>query len=260
MTSAEVEIAVLGPVTIRGAVRPFRRSASLELVVYLAFHRPGARHAEWALAIWPDRPVSLPTVHSTCSDARRALGRSADGSEHLPRGGGLLRLGGGVGTDVDRFSSLAASDDPDHLTEAMTLIRGPLFAGLRRTDWAVFDGTMFDIEWLVVHTALRGAEAFVGCGRGAEAEWMVRQALIVSPYDERLYRALLRATAAQGNRVGLRSAMAQLRTLAGEAVPRRARARGGWESAGDCLHPDTNALYRDLLGGSPVAGGHPARL
>ena len=48
---------------------------------------------------------------------------------------------------------------------------------------------------------------------------MVRQALHVSPYDERLYRALLAATAAQGNRVRLRSAMAQLLTLAGEASP-----------------------------------------
>ena len=47
---------------------------------------------------------------------------------------------------------------------------------------------------------------------------MVRQALQVSPYDERLYRALLIATAAQGNRVRLHSAMAQLRTLAGEAA------------------------------------------
>ena len=44
---------------------------------------------------------------------------------------------------------------------------------------------------------------FVRLGCGDEAEWMVRQALQVSPYDERLYRALLVATAAQGNRVRL---------------------------------------------------------
>ena len=46
---------------------------------------------------------------------------------------------------------------------------------------------------------------------------MIRRALQVSPYDERLYRALLVATAAQGNRVRLHAAMAQLLTLAGEA-------------------------------------------
>ena len=60
---------------------------------------------------------------------------------------------------------------------------------------------------------------------------MVRQALQVSPYDERLYRALLRATAAQGNRVRLHAAMAQLRTLAGEAG-RRAGTQAGADAAG----------------------------
>ena len=49
------------------------------LVVYLAFHRNGVRHGEWSLALWPDRPVSLATVHSTASDARRALGRARPG-------------------------------------------------------------------------------------------------------------------------------------------------------------------------------------
>ena len=140
----------------------------------------------------------------------------------------------------------------------MRLVRGPLFAGLRRTDWAVFDGTQSEIEALVVRTALRGADAFVRLGCGDEAEWMVRRALQVSPYDERLYRALLVATAAQGNRVRLRAAMAQLLTLAGEAA--RPPARTPVQAPADCLHPETTALYRDLLRGSPAAGGHPARL
>jgi DNA-binding SARP family transcriptional activator len=256
-----VEVAVLGPVTVRGAAQPFHRSAALDLVVYLAFHRGGVRHAEWALAMWPDRPVSLPTVHSTSSDARRALGRAADGTALLPRGT-ELRLGESVTTDVERFASLAASDEPHQLLRAMGLVRGPLFAGLRRVDWAVFDGTQSDVEALVVRNALRGADAFVGRGQGAQAEWMVRRALIVSPYDERLYRALLRATAAQGNRVGLRSTMAQLRTLAGEAErprPRTPEPRLDGVTA-DCLHPQTTGLYRDLLGGLPADGGHPARL
>ncbi len=140
----------------------------------------------------------------------------------------------------------------------MRLVRGPLFAGLQRTDWAVFDGIQAEIESLVVRTALRGADAFVGLGCADEAEWMVRQALQVSPYDERLYRALLTATAAQGNRVRLRSAMAHLLTLAGEP----AGPPGGTpvRVPTDCLHPETTALYRDLLSCAPAAGGHPSRL
>jgi len=257
MTDDAVEVAVLGPVVVRGAAGPFRRSAARELVVYLAFHRGGVRHAEWSLAIWPERPVSLSTAHSTSCDARRALGRDSQGCPHLPRGVDL-RLGDSVTTDVERFASLAAADDPHQLLGAMRLVRGPLFAGLHRTDWAVFDGTHSDIEALVVRTALRGADAFVQLGCGEEAEWMVRQALHLSPYDERLYRALLVATAAQDNRAQLHSAMAQLRTLAGEAA--RPPARTAWHAPSDCLHPATTALYRDLLLGSPAAGGHPARL
>jgi len=256
-----VEIAVLGPVTVRGGAEPFRRAASLELVVYLAFHRGGVRHAEWALALWPDQPVALPTVHSTASDARRALGRGADGVPRLPRGA-RLRVGDSVTTDVERFASLAESGDPRLLVEAMRLVRGPLFDGLRRSDWAVFDGTQARIESLVACTALRGAAQLVRCGRGGNATWVVRQALRVSPYDERLYRALLRATAAEGNRVGLRSAMAELLTLAGDPgrPPRVPETAGGDDARLACLHPETTALYRGLLQGSPAAGGHPARL
>ena len=252
-----VEVAVLGPAVVRGAAGQFHRSAALELVVYLAFHRHGVRHAEWALAIWPERPVSLATVHSTASDARRALGRASDGALHLPRGVDL-RLRGSVTTDAERFASLAGSDHPDRLLEAMRLVRGPLFAGLQRTDWAVFDGTQAEIESLVVRTALRGVDAFVGLGCADEAEWMVRRALHVSPYDERLYRALLTATAAQGNRVRLHSAMAQLLTLAGEAESPQAGTPA--RAPTDCLHPQTTALYRDLLRWSPATGGHPSRL
>jgi DNA-binding SARP family transcriptional activator len=257
VTHDGVEVAVLGPVVVHGAAAPFHRSAARELVVYLSFHRHGVRHGEWSLALWPERPVSLSTAHSTSSDARRALGRDVAGRPHLPRGV-ELRLGDSVTTDVERFASLATADDPDRLLGAMHLIRGPLFGGLRRTDWAVFDGTQPDIEDMVVGTALRGADALVELGRGDEASWVVRQALHVSPYDERLYRALLVATAAQDNRVGLHAAMAQLRTLAGEGSCLPARTVG--HAAMDGLHPATTALFRDLLHRSAAAGGHPARL
>ncbi len=256
------EVDVLGPVVVRGAAQPFRRSAALDLVVYLAFHRGGVRHAEWALAVWPDRAITLPTVHSTASDARRALGRAPDGSPRLPRGV-RLRLHHSVTTDVERFATLAESDDLQRLLEAMHLVRGPLFHGLRRSDWAVFDGTQSRVESLVVRTALRGAEELAQRGCGSEAGWVIRQALQVSPYDERLYRSLLRATAAGGNRLRLRSTMAELLTLAGEAERPGERLPGVVRADGtglECLHPRTTALYRGLLEGSPAAGGDPARL
>lgn len=86
---------------------------------------------------------------------------------------------------------------------------------------------------MVVETALRGAAAALRAGRGHDAEWVIRRALRVSPYDERLYRGLLRAVDAEGNRLGLRRTMAGLQRLAATA---------GETS----LHPQTMALYREL--------------
>jgi DNA-binding SARP family transcriptional activator len=244
----EVEVAVLGPVEIRGAAHPFSRRAAAELVVYLALHRGGATNDVWSAALWPDRAVAPSTLHSTASVARRALGRSADGSDHLTRCRGRLRLGPTVGTDADQFAAAASSTDSRRWTDALALVRGRLFDGLTLSDWTVLSGTAAELEAMVVRTALRGAEAALGAGRADEAEWMVRRGLRVSPYDERLYRGLLRATEAQGNRLGLRSAMAELLCLASDGD-------------GAAIHPRTVALYRELAHSrGPEAGGDLVRL
>jgi DNA-binding SARP family transcriptional activator len=258
-----VEVAVLGPVELRGGATPCRRTAALDLIVYLAFRRRPVTHAQWAEAIWPDRAVSSSTVYATASDARRALGRTPDGEAHLRRGP-RLSLGSSVRTDVERFAALVESGDPWRTREAFSLVRGPLFSGLRRVDWAVFDGTRSSIEAVVTAAALRGAHVFLRQGVADVAEWMLRRALVVNPFDVRLYRSLLRATAAQGGRARLTRTLTQLRVFAGEqAEGGEVRARGGL-SGGPAdlrwLDPRTAALYRDLLAGEPADGGHPARL
>jgi DNA-binding SARP family transcriptional activator len=253
-----VEINVLGPVEVAGTACPFRRAAALDLVVYLAFHREGVRHDQWAIALWPDQAVALATVHSTASDARRALGRAADGAP-LVSSGACIRLHEAVVSDVDRFDALAHSGHPDRLLEAVELLRGRPFSGMRRADWAVLDGTQAQVEGMVVRAVLQGADDLLRHGRPAESEWMVRRGLVVSPYDERLYRALLRALAAQGNRVRLRGAMAELLTVAADApFAAPLGRRSGAEMS--MLHPETTSLYQDLLCGWPATGGAPARL
>jgi hypothetical protein len=112
------------------------------------------------------------------------------------------------------------------------------------TDWAVFDGTRAQVESMVVMTALKGAKESLRHGCGTQAEELLRRALRVSPYDERLYRGLLRAVEAQGNRAALRSTMAELLALAGDG--------GAWDGADQVghgktpIHPRTVALYRQL--------------
>jgi DNA-binding SARP family transcriptional activator len=263
MPRVEVEIAVLGPVEIRGAARPFLRTSAKELVVYLAFHRQGVRNDVWASALWTGRCIAPSTLHSTASVARRALGPSKEGGDHLPRRGRLLQLGDAVGTDADRFARAAADPDPDRWKEALSLVRGRLFDGLSLADWAVLDGTQAYLESMVVDTALRGARHFLRRGCGEEAEWMIRRGLRVNPYDERLYRALLRATEAMGNRIGLRSTMEELLCLAGEGGARPDRGGTGTSSGfGPAnIHPQTMALFRELARGEfPAARGDPSRL
>jgi DNA-binding SARP family transcriptional activator len=258
---AHVTIAVLGPIDLDGCSVPFSRPAARHLAVYLALHREGAAHAQWSLALWPDRSVSPATIHSTASDARRVLGVDRSGQLRLPRGR-VLRLSDDVTTDVEKFSRLASMGDADSLCRALGLVRGPFLAGQRRSDWAVLDGTEATLESLVVHTALRAWGALMATAQPDRAEWALRRALLVSPYDERLYRALLEATAAQGNRVALGSTMAELLARAGEAqgafgLSSRSEKESSLVSV---LHPETTALYRDLAGLRPATGGRPARL
>jgi DNA-binding SARP family transcriptional activator len=259
----EVEVAVLGPVEVTGAAQPFGRTAALDLVVYLALHPAGAGHDVWGSALWTDRSVSAATLHSTASVARRALGRSSLGFEHLPRAGRRLCLARSVGTDVERFNRSAHSPEQAEWLDALRLVRGRPLDGLRLCDWAVLDGTQAALESMVVDTALKGATAALLDNRAEEAEWMVRQGLRASPYDERLYRALLRSTEAKGDRMGLHAVMTELLRKAVDAANPGPGSGGIAKSvpAVALIHPRTVDLYQRLIHGQePVAGDALVRL
>lgn len=232
---AEIEVAVLGPVEIRGAARPLTRAWATELVVYLALHPSGATNDTWVTALWPERRMAPSSIHSTVSVARRALGASREGTDHLPRSHGRLALSSTVRSDWARFQELATSDEPERWQAALSVVRGRPFDGLRSTDWTILDGTLPAIESTVVDLAgrLSGVRLRAGDSRGAE--WAARQGLLVCPYDERLYRMLLRAADAAGNPGGVEAVMAELvRVVADEIEPI------------ESVHPSTLALYRSL--------------
>jgi DNA-binding SARP family transcriptional activator len=231
----EVEIAVLGPVEIHGAARDFTRAWARELVVYLSVHPNGASNEAWATALWPERVMAPSSLHSTASVARRALGKAKDGSDHLPRSHGRLALASTVGTDWDRFVELSQGEDPDRWRQALELVRGRPFDGLRSTDWSILDGTAPSVESAIVDLSGRLAGACLRDGDARGAEWSARRGLMVSPYDERLYRMLLRAADAAGNPSGVEAVMGELvRVVADEIEPV------------ESVHPSTLALYRSL--------------
>ncbi len=230
-----VEVRVLGPVDVVGAERPFVRAWSIDLVVYLALHPAGATTDQWATALWPDRLMAPASLHSTASAARRALGSDDQGCDHLPRAHGRLRLADTVTTDWRRFAEGAAAADPATWRRCLELVRGRPLDGLRATDWAVLEGILPTIESTVVDVAHRLATACLDEGDSDGARWAARQGLLVSPYDERLYRDLLRAADLAGNPAGVEAAMAELVRLVAEDV-----------EPYDAVHPETLELYRAL--------------
>ncbi len=241
---------VLGPVEVAGATRPFRRAWCLELVTYLALHPDGATGDKWVTALWPDRLPPDATRFSTVSDARRALGRASDGTDHLPHGVGRLRLAPSVTTDWAQFLTLAATRGTgavDAWAAGLDLVRGPLLGGLRSCDWAVLDGLLAEMEGAVVRLAIDAAKHRLARGDGRGAELAARRGLLVAPFDERLYRLLFLAADRQGNPAGVESAMSELvRLVSGDAVaPRRPPCTRPVDPSG-WVHPETVAVYRSL--------------
>lgn len=234
-SAPEVEVRILGPIEILGADRPFSRAWTIELVVYLAMHPGGVTTDQWSTALWPERLMAPASVHSTASAARRALGAASNGLDHLPRSNGRLSLGETVMTDWDRFVSLASTQESESWRAALALIRGRPFEGLRSCDWALLEGIEASIEATVVDVACRLAEISMVNGDTALAEWAARQGLRVSPYDERLFRILLRCADLAGNPAGVESVMAELVHLVADDI-----------EPFDAVHPETLELYRSL--------------
>lgn len=242
---------MLGPVDVVGAAQPFRRARALDLVAYLALHRRGVPGDVWAAALWPDRLPAAATLHSTASAARRALGRAVDGRDHLPHGRGVLRLGPSVTTDWEELTrlagSVAAPTGPSDWGAGLSLVRGRPFEGLRADDWTVIEGFAAAAQDAVVQLALRLAGHRLAQGDGRGAELAARRGLLVSPYDERLYRVVLQAADLQGNPAGVEAAMTELVRLAGAPErPGPGRPRRATLDALALVHPETAALYRTL--------------
>jgi len=231
----DVEVSVLGPVGVRGAEHEFTRAWAKELVVYLAMHPNGASNDAWATALWPDRLMASSSLHSTASVARRSLGHDRDGRDHLPKAHGRLRLAGSVGTDWGRFVVLADGNSAGQWREALELVRGRLFDGLRSSDWPILEGIAPAMEATIVDVAGRLAGTYLQQGDAGGAEWAARKGLLVSPYDERLYRMLLRAADSAGNPAGVESVMSELVRLVADDV-----------EPFDSVHPSTMDLYRSL--------------
>lgn len=243
----EVEIMVLGMVDVVGTDEPVHRRPRLtELLVYLAFHREGLLRDSFGAALWPERRISSQTIANRLHEARRALGTSRNGRSRLGRVRGQLRLGDDVVTDWERFEELTSDGSgPQSWRLALSLVRGRPFLGLAHAEWTVLEGHVAAMERAIVETALALGDYFLSADNPPAADWAAQQALLASPWDERLYRLLMRSAEAAGNRGAIDAALRSLASVL--------------ELSGDPLlgvHPTTARLYRSLTG---RGGDPPAR-
>jgi DNA-binding SARP family transcriptional activator len=175
--------------------------------------------------------------------ARTGLGRAPDGTRYLPDAhDGQYRLSPQVGLDWGRFHALVASgedDTPEGLEafrSALELVRGvPLTSPTGRGyEWAVVHRT--EMEMVIAEVAERLALRYLDLGNHRQANWAARRGLLASPYDERLYRVLMRAADAAGNPAGVDAVWQELLSLLDADL----------ELVDDEPHPETIDLYGAL--------------
>jgi DNA-binding SARP family transcriptional activator len=238
-SATTVSVEVLGPIHISGVGSAFEcRPKLTELVVYLALHREGATTEAWSTALWPERRPPASTLSNRLSEARNTLGYASDGSSHVRKRGIRHLLSEEVTTDWDRFEALAAREgDADAWHRAISLVRGRPFDGLRAAQWTILEGIVPAMEAAVVEVACRLAALSLDGGDPYSADWAARRAMRACPWDERLYRIVMRSADAAGNRAGVKAALRQLAMVL-EADPRDALG---------VVHAETAALYRELV-------------
>ena len=228
-----VEVGVLGPFEIRGIAAAPQRSKATELIAWLVLHNRHGSTDEVATALWP-MGASEGSRHNVIWDARRALGEDADGSSLLVSEGGL-KLSPLVTSDWAHFRELAGCDDRDMRVAALSLVRGKPFGDVD-WPWSTVEGLAATMEAEVCDLASAIGEQSLLDGDASLAAHAAEQGILASPYDERLYRLLMRASDALGNPAGIRSAMGRLAAVLEDDVEPL-----------ESVHPETRALYEALM-------------
>ena len=239
-----VEVNVLGPIELIGGAREPERSKSIELVTWLVLHRGRGETDTVATALWPTRGDAVNSVWNIIWDARRMLGNGADGKPLLQRAGDLL-LSDEVTTDWAHFCQLARSVEPAKWHEALALVRGrPL--GDVSWGWATLDGHQSTMTAEITDVACRAAERALDERDTRAALWSAEAGLRACPYDERLFRFLMRAHDLDGNLAAVRETMERLEKVVEDDI-----------EPVESVHPETNELYAKLMRRAPERVGRP---
>ncbi len=239
--SPVLDLSVLGRVELRIDGTPLRlgRAKSEELLVYLAMHQGegGVDTDQLWEALWPGQVPNSAVLHTTVSVARRSVGGDAGRQPLLSdaRGRRVYELTGRLRLDWDEFEQLAAHGHAcptvavPALERALALVRGIPFtsAATGAYDWA--RGHRADMVQAIGAAAERLGNVLLQQGDVRGARRAARHGLCAAPYDERLYRVLLRAA---DHAAGVETVMLELTDALGVDL--------------DGTERCTRDLYRDL--------------
>jgi DNA-binding SARP family transcriptional activator/LysM repeat protein len=227
---------------------PNRERRAVELVAYLALHRPdmvtGDRLRTRVLGSG-DADAAAKTLFNTATAARHALGADEQGEPLLPLGTrtGHYRVSDAVSVDVQRAAALAAignsTEDPDlamaHLRAALELVEGePLANALSGYTWWESEGHGGRIAAVLVDAACNLAALAVQSEQFELAQWGLERARLVDPYSESLSRAAMQVAAAGGDADRLRREWRECQRRVDELDP------------GSSPSPRTERLYGEL--------------
>jgi DNA-binding SARP family transcriptional activator len=243
---ADVANAAAGLTVVR-----FKRSAGLQVLVFLAVHPTGATAAELGAALWSG--VRPDTAAGSVYTAVRAVRATLPTGLHLiTRDGDRYRLDERhVDVDLWRLheavdNAATALDPGQRRAELQTVVHrytGELAAG---QPWPWLAGHREAVRRHVVdaHAALAATEP-----DPHTALAILRDAIRVDPVNEELHRRAMRGYAAAGNPSAVRQLLARLTERLAEAdlqpdqathrlgsqlaATRNASGEAGWEAAGD---------------------------
>lgn len=233
-----LEVRVLGPVEVQAAgSRLGLTPRLLEALVYLAVHPEGASEDQLRTALWREQPSTGQAMRNLLWQLRRHLGTDGDGELFFPHIGrdGRYRLHPGVVCDLHHLDPPAVSAEAART--ALAAVRGRPFEVRRGFDWAHAEGHVSWAERRIAILAAVAVEAALAEADPATAVGATEQALRALPEDQRIYRLLLQAHAAAGDRLALERVITRLLAQLGPC-----------EDPTEELEPETVELYQQLTG------------
>jgi DNA-binding SARP family transcriptional activator len=237
-----LRIGVMGAFTVNGSPAALAPAQS-QLILALALNgRDGLSNGQlcYLLGADPDHPKPTDSLRQLIVRTRRQLGRAADGREWIEHlGAGQYALHPGATFDWAEFEELSerglADRDVGCLRDALTLIRGKPFTGCYH--WWLDLAFTETVRAQIVDAAELLAQLELAAGDPSASARAARTGLAGDIAAEQLWRALMRAEHAAGNLAGVREAWSRcldtMTDIAADGEP----------------HPDTAALYQELIGG-----------